>query len=133
MRHRLAGRKLGRNTHERRSLFRNLIRSLILTERIKTTVAKAKTIRPLVDKLMTQAKQGTLAGRRRVLAALVDRPVVDKLVKELAPRTGKRTSGFTRIQRLGRRLGDNSLMAIIEWVDKKVEAPAAAKAKAGKE
>ena len=121
MRHRLAGRKLGRNTHERRSLFRNLIRSLILNERIKTTVAKAKTIRPLVDKLMTQAKQGTLAGRRRALAALYDRQTVDKLFKELVPRTGKRISGFTRIQRLGRRLGDNSLMAVIEFVDKKVE------------
>ena len=121
MRHRLSGRKLGRNTHERRSLFRNLIRSLILNERIKTTVAKAKAIKPLVDKLMTQAKKGTIDGRRRVLAALYDRQAADKLFKELAPRAGKRVSGFTRIQRVGRRLGDNSLMAMIEWVDKKVE------------
>ncbi len=121
MRHRLSGRKLGRNTNERRSLFRNLIRSLILKERIKTTIAKAKTIRPLVDKLMTHAKKGTIDGRRRVLAALYDRQAADKLFKELAPRTGKRTSGFTRIQRLGRRLGDNSLMAMIEFVDKKIE------------
>jgi len=121
VRHQLAGRKLGRDTHERRSLFRNLIRSLILKERIRTTVAKAKTIKPLVDKLMTQAKKNTLATRRRVLAVLYDRQTTDKLFKELAPRTGKRTSGFTRIRRLGRRLGDNSLMAQIEWVDKKVE------------
>lgn len=121
MRHQLAGRKLGRNTHERRSLFRNLIRSLILHERVRTTVAKAKTIRPLVDKLMTQAKQGTLAGRRQVLASLPDRHSVDKLFKEIAPRVGKRTSGFTRIRRVGRRLGDNSLLAQIEFVDKKVE------------
>lgn len=129
MRHRLAGRKLGRNTHERRSLFRNLIRSLILNERIRTTVAKAKTIRPLVDKLMTQAKSGTLAARRQVLAVLVDRPVVDKLFKELAPRTAKRTSGFTRLRRVGRRLGDNSLMAQMEWVDQKIEKKAEKKSK----
>ncbi|MDP4030784.1 MAG: 50S ribosomal protein L17 [Patescibacteria group bacterium] len=121
MRHQLAGRKLGRNTHERRSLFKNLIRSLILNERIKTTVAKAKTIRPIVDKLMTQAKANTLAGRRRVLAVLVDRAAVDKLFKELAPRTAKRTSGFTRIRRLGQRRGDNSLLAQMEWVDQKAE------------
>ncbi|MBU2051617.1 50S ribosomal protein L17 [Patescibacteria group bacterium] len=121
MRHQLAGRKLGRNTHERRSLFKNLIRSLILNERIKTTVAKAKTIRPIVDKLMTQAKANTLAGRRRVLAVLVDRAAVDKLFKELAPRTAKRTSGFTRIRRLGQRRGDNSLLVQMEWVDQKAE------------
>lgn len=121
MRHQLAGRKLGRNTHERRSLFKNLIRSLIINERIKTTVAKAKTIRPIVDKLMTQAKANTLAGRRRVLAVLVDRAAVDKLFKELAPRTAKRTSGFTRIRRLGQRRGDNSLLAQMEWVDQKAE------------
>lgn len=121
MRHQLAGRKLGRDTHERRSLFRNLIRSLILKERIETTVAKAKAIKPLVDKLMTQAKKNTLAGRRRVLAALYDRQTTDKLFKELAPRTGKRTSGFTRIQRLRIRRGDNSQTAQIEFVDKKIE------------
>lgn len=129
MRHRLAGRKLGRNTHERRSLFRNLISSLILKERIKTSLAKAKTIKPLVDKLMTQAKKNTLAARRRVLAVLYDRQTVDKLFKELAPRTGKRFSGFTRIRRLGRRLGDNSLMAQMEWVDQKIEKKAEKKTK----
>ena len=126
MRHRLAGRKLGRDTNERRSLFRNLIRSLIFKERIKTSLAKAKTIKPLVDKLMTRAKKNTLASHRLALAFLPDRQAIDKLFKELAPRTGKRTSGFTRIQRLNRRLGDNSQIAQMEFVD-------TPKVKAGKE
>ena len=133
MRHRLAGRKLGRNTHERWSLFRNLIRSLVMHERIRTSLAKAKAIKPLVDKLMALAKANTLASRRRALSVLTHKAAVEKLFKELAPRTKSRTSGFTRIRRLGQRLGDNSLMAQIEWVDKKTEGPAAAKAKAGKE
>ena len=133
MRHRLAGRKLGRNTHERWSLFRNLIRSLVMHERIRTSLAKAKAIKPLVDKLMALAKANTLASRRRALSVLTHKAAVEKLFKELASRTKTRTSGFTRIRRLGQRLGDNSLMAQIEWVDKKTEGPAAAKAKAGKE
>ena len=119
MRHRLAGRKLGRNTHERWSLFRNLIRSLVMHERIRTSLAKAKAIKPLVDKLMALAKANTLASRRRALSVLTHKAAVEKLFKELAPRTKSRTSGFTRIRRLGQRLGDNSLMAQIEWVDKK--------------
>jgi len=118
VRHRLAGRKLGRNTHERWSLFRNLIRSLVMHERIRTSLAKAKAVKPLVDKLMTMAKANTLASRRRALSVLTHKPAVEKLFKELAPRTKTRTSGFTRIRRLGQRLGDNSLMAQIEWVDK---------------
>ncbi len=124
MRHQIAGRKLGRNTHERRSLFRNLIRSLILTERIRTTLAKAKAIRPLIDKLMTQVKANTLSSRRRVLAVLTDKAAVNKLFKELAPRAKNRVSGFTRIRRLDQRRGDNSLMAQMEWVDKKAEVKA---------
>jgi len=119
VRHRLAGRKLGRNTHERWSLFRNLIRSLVMHERIRTSLAKAKAIKPLVDKLMALAKANTLASRRRALSVLTHKAAVEKLFKELAPRTKSRTSGFTRIRRLGQRLGDNSLMAQIEWVDKK--------------
>jgi len=120
VRHRRAGRKLGRNTNERQSLFRNLINALILNGQIKTTVAKAKTIRPLVDKLLTLAKQGTLASRRHALATLTNKLAVTKLFKDWVPAVGKRVSGFTRIQRVGRRLGDNTLMAKIEFVDRPV-------------
>lgn len=120
MRHRRAGRKLSRNTNERKSLFRNLIRSLVMREKIETTVAKAKAIKPLVDKLMTKAKQGTLAARRLTLASLPDRAAVDKLFNDLAKRSAKRNSGFTRIRRLALRRGDNTMMAIIELVDKKL-------------
>lgn len=119
MRHRIAGRKLGRNTNQRRQLFRQLLSALIIKERVITTVAKAKAIKPLLDKLMVQAKTGTLAARRRLVAELADRAVADRLFKVLAPRTAKRTSGFTRIRRTGRRRGDNSLMAEISFVDVK--------------
>ena len=119
MRHRLSGRKLGRNTNQRKALFRNLIRSLILKEQIKTTVAKAKSIRGQVDRLLNLAKAGTVIARRRALAILPDKAAVTKLFKELGPRSGSRSSGFTRIRRLSRRLGDNSLMVQMEWVDKK--------------
>ena len=121
MRHQVAGRKLGRNTHERRSLFRNLIRSLILKERITTTLAKAKAIKGQLDKLMTLAKSGSLIGRRRAVAVLTDKAAVEKLFKEIAPRAKNRTSGFTRIRRLGQRQGDNSLMVQMEFVDQKAE------------
>lgn len=119
MRHRVFGRKLGRTSNERRALFRSLIRALILQEQLTTTVAKAKAIKPLVDKLFTLAKSGSLSGRRRVMAKLADRQAADKLCQELSARSAKRTSGFTRIRRVGQRLGDNSLMAQIELVDKK--------------
>lgn len=119
MRHRIAGRKLGRNTNQRRQLFRQLLSALIVKERVITTVAKAKAIKPLLDKLMVQAKTGTLAARRRLVAELADRAVADRIFKVLAPRTAKRTSGFTRIRRTGRRRGDNSLMAEISFVDVK--------------
>lgn len=117
MKHRVAGRKLGRNTNQRKSLFRNLIRSLILRERIKTTVAKAKAIRGEVDHLVNLAQAGDLTARRRALAILADKPAVTKLFREIAPRSAKRNSGFTKIVRVGRRRGDNTLMAMMEWVD----------------
>lgn len=119
MRHRLAGKKLGRNTNERKALFRNLIRSLLTAERMTTTLAKAKAIQPQVDKLFVLAKTGTLAARRRVVAKLTDRACVEKLFNDLAKRAKNRTSGFTSLKRVGRRLGDNSLRVMIELVDKK--------------
>jgi large subunit ribosomal protein L17 len=126
MRHRLKGRKLGRNTHQRQALFKDLIKNLIQHEQIKTTEAKAKTIKGLVDKLFTQAKQGSLSARRQTLAFITDKAIVHKLYDVLAPRTKNRNSGFTRLVRLGQRRGDNTMMATLELTDKSgSELPAA--------
>lgn len=118
MRHRIAGRKLGRNTNQRQALIKGLIRSLILNERLNTTEAKAKTIKGLVDKLITKAKAGSLSARRRVLAFLPDKKAVNKLFDDIAGRNKTRVSGFTSLVRLGRRRGDNAMMAKIELIDK---------------
>lgn len=124
MRHRKSGFKLSRNHHERQSLFKNLIRSLILNGHIHTSLAKAKAVKPLVDKLMTQVKAGTLTARREVLEFLTDKPMVQKLFADFGPRIKARTSGFTRIQRAYRRLGDNTQMVKLEFVDQEPKAKA---------
>ncbi len=121
MRHRKKGRKLGRNNKQRRALFKDLIKSLILNEHIKTTEAKAKTVKGLVDKLISKAKIGSLSARRQALAFLVDKTTVHKLFDVIAPRVKNRTSGFTRIVRLGKRRGDNTMMAKLEFVDQKID------------
>lgn len=118
MRHRKSGRKLGRNTNQRQALIKGLIKSLILNERLNTTEAKAKTIRGLVDKLITKAKAGSLSARRRVLAFLPDKKAVNKLFDDIAVRSKTRISGFTSLVRVGRRRGDNAMMAKIELIDK---------------
>ena len=118
MRHRKKGRKLNRNIKQRQALFKDLIKGLILNEQIKTTETKAKTIKGLVDKLITKAKKGSLSQRRQVLAFLTDKKAVHKLFDVIAPRTQKRTSGFTRMIRIGQRRGDNTMMAQLEFVDK---------------
>jgi large subunit ribosomal protein L17 len=123
MRHRQKGRKLGRNTHQRQALFKDLIKNLIQNEHIKTTEAKAKTIKGLVDKLFSQAKLGSLSARRQTLAFIADKTIVHKLFDVLAPRTKNRTSGFTRLVRLGQRRGDNTMMVKLELVDKKIDQP----------
>ena len=119
MRHRQAGSKLGRNTHQRQALFKQQANALILNESTKTTLAKAKLLVRLMDKLITRAKKGTLASRRRLLAFLNRRPVVHKLVDDIALRNKTRTSGFTKLTRLGVRRGDNAMIARVELVDKK--------------
>ena len=118
MKHRKKGRKLNRNIKQRQALFKDLIKGLILHEQIKTTETKAKTIKGLVDKLITKAKKGSLSHRRQVLSFLTDKKAVHKLFDVIAPRTKKRTSGFTRMVRLGQRRGDNTMMAQLEFVDK---------------
>lgn len=117
MRHRLAGKKLSLDRGQRKSLFKNLIRSLIIHGRIKTTEAKAKAIRGLVEKLITKGKKQTLQSRRLIAAFLQNKKVVNKIVDELGPLFKKRTGGFTRIIRLGKRRGDKAMMVNLELVE----------------
>lgn len=116
MKHRVKGKKLGRNITHRKALFKNLIIALITHGEIKTTEAKAKSIKRLVDKLITRAKKGTVHSRRLLGSFLHDKKAVNKLVDEIAPGFKDRTSGFTRIVKLGRRRGDDSMVANIELV-----------------
>lgn len=117
MRHRRAGRKLNRNINQRKALFKNLISALILRGKIRTTEAKAKAIRRLVDKLIARAKQGTVAARRLIAAFLPDKRVVNKLVDEVALNLKQRPSGFTALTRLERRRGDNAVIVEVELLD----------------
>ena len=118
MRHRQAGSKLGRNTHQRQALFKQQASALILNESIKTTLVKAKLLIRLMDKLITRAKKGTLASRRQLLAFLNYQPAVHKLVDDIAARNKTRFSGFTKLIRLGVRRGDNAMIARVDLVDK---------------
>jgi len=113
MRHLKAGWKLGRNTSHRRSLLRNLVTSLVLEERIETTVAKAKAMRPHVERMITLGKRGDLAARRQAGGYLMTRAAVDKLF-ELSPRFGDREGGYTRIIRAGWQKGDGAEKVFIE-------------------
>ena len=114
MRHKVAGWKLGRNTAHRRSLLRNLVTSLILEERIETTVPKAKAMRPQVEKMITLGKRGDLAARRQALAYLMTSAAVDKLFDTIGPRFGDRNGGYLRIVRTGFQKGDGAEKAFIE-------------------
>ena len=117
MAHRIAGRKLGRKIGPRRALYRNLVVSILRYEQVKTTEARAKEIRGHVDRIITLAKDGSLPARRRIVAELPDEPlVIDKLFKEIAPKYGDRTSGYTRIVRIGQRAGDAAPIVQIELV-----------------
>jgi large subunit ribosomal protein L17 len=118
MRHQRKTVKLGRTQGHRDALLANLAVSLIEHGRIKTTVAKAKAVRPIVEKLVTKAKKGTLHARRMALADLRhNQPAVRKLFTEIGPLNAERKGGYTRIVKLGARRSDASEMALIEWVD----------------
>ena len=114
MRHKVAGWKLGRNTSHRRSLLRNLVTSLIVEERIETTVPKAKAMRPLVEKMITLGKRGDLSARRQAGAYLMTKEAVTRLFDTVAPRFGDREGGYLRIIRAGWRKGDGADTALIE-------------------
>lgn len=116
MRHKLTGRKLGRPTAHRRALLRNLVTDLLRHEKIITTEAKAKEARRLAEKIITLGKEGSLPSRRQALAFITDKKVVDKVFSELAPKYADHSGGYTRLTKLGSRLGDNAAMAQLELV-----------------
>jgi len=134
MRHRVGGRKLRRDPEHRKALLRNLATAIFKRGRIITTVAKAKAVKPLVEKLITSARDGALAARRHALAVLYEKDVVKKLFDEIAPKYAGRPGGYTRIlrhvRRLGKnRLGDNAETCIFELVGQEAEREAADKKK----
>lgn len=116
MRHRNAGRKLGRNASHRKALFRNMVTSLFEHERIQTTDAKAKEVRRVAEKLITLGKRGDLHARRQVLSYVRSKAVVAKLFDDLAPRYAQRPGGYTRIVKLGFRRGDAAPVSVLELV-----------------
>ena len=116
MRHRKAGYKLGRNTSHRRAMLRNLVTSIILEDRVETTVTKAKAARPHVEKMITLGKRGDLAARRQAFAYLMTREAVSRLFDTVAPRYGDRAGGYLRIVRSGFQKGDGAEKAFIEML-----------------
>ena len=118
MRHQVKGRKLGRSPAHRKALFRNQLSSLVKAERIRTTLHKAKELRPLAEKVVTQGKRDTLHARRQVNRLISNRELVKKLFDEIAPRFHERPGGYTRIVKLGPRKGDGAEMAYLEFVDR---------------
>lgn len=121
MRHRKGGFKLGRNTSHRRALLRNLVTSIILNDRVHTTITKAKASRPLVEKMVTLGKNGSVHCRRQALAYLMTPESVDRLFATVAPRYAERNGGYTRITRTGPRKGDAGEMAYIELLGAETE------------
>jgi large subunit ribosomal protein L17 len=127
MRHQKKTVKLGRTAEHRKALLANQVCSLIEHQRIKTTLAKAKAVRPLAEKMVTLGKKGSLHARRTALAVLRQKDAVKKLFDDIAPRSADRNGGYTRIIRLGIRKSDAAAVAFIEWVDapRAVEEPVA--------
>lgn len=132
MRHAYRGSRLGRSTAHRQALFKNQIQSLMLAERIITTLPKAKEIRPLAERVITRGKQGTIHARRWALRWLGSRDLVKKVFDDIAPRFAERPGGYLRIVKLGPRPGDGAEMALIEMVEKGADAPAPAPEKPAK-
>src|SRR5213592_3968062 len=117
MRHRKKTLKLGRKAEHRKALLVNQVCSLIEHQRIATTLAKAKAVRPLAEKMVTLGKNGSLHARRTALAVLRQKNAVKKLFDDIAPRSADRKGGYTRIVKLGARKSDSAPVAFIEWVD----------------
>jgi len=116
MRHRVAGSKLGKQPAHRRAVLRNLVTNVIERERITTTIARARAARPLVEKMITLGKRDTLHARRQAAAFLQTKDATKKLFGEIAPRFSDRTGGYTRIVRIGWRIGDGAELAMLELI-----------------
>ena len=119
MRKNVFGRQFSRDTNQRKALFKSLISSLILDESIKTTLEKAKAIKGDVDKIVNKAKKGDNRLKVQLLQKHLGTPAMNKLIKDIAPRFKDRSSGYTRLIKLGRRFSDNAAMVLMEWVVKK--------------
>ena len=122
MRHNMSGRSFSRQSGHRKAMFKNLAQALIKHEQINTTLPKAKDLRPVVEKLITLGKKGSLHARRLVFAQLRDEAATKKLFDVLAPRYASRKGGYTRILKAGFRYGDVAAMAVIEFIDRDVDA-----------
>jgi len=116
MKHKIAGRRLGRPSGHRKAMYRNLVTDLLGYEKITTTEAKAKEVRSLAEKMITLGKKGGLHSRRLALSFIIDKKVADKVFTELAPRYAEQPGGYTRIIKLGPRLGDGAAMVQLELV-----------------
>ncbi len=133
MRHRIAGRKLGRTTSHRLAMLRNLVTSLLEHERVKTTDAKAKEVRPMAEKLISLAKRGDLHARRQALSVVRKPDLVKKLFETLSPRYQSRTGGYLRIVKVGYRPGDGAPVSLVELIGEGKEGAKKAKAKKKRE
>jgi len=122
MRHGFRGRRFSRTSSHRKAMFANLAQALINHEQIVTTLPKAKDLRPVVEKLVTLGKKGDLNARRQAISELRDEALVRKLFDVLAPRYAARNGGYTRVLKAGFRYGDSAPMAVIEFVDRDVDA-----------
>ena len=132
MRNQIRGRKLGRSPAHRRALFRNQLASLVKEERIRTTLHKAKELRPIAEKVVTQGKRDTVHARRMVNRWIPQRDLVKKVFDEIAPRFSSRPGGYLRMVPLGPRQGDGAEMAILEFVDQSEAEEPATSTKASK-
>jgi large subunit ribosomal protein L17 len=132
MRHRSAGKKLSRTREHRKAMFRNMVTALLEKGKIETTVAKAKVVRPIAEKLITLAKRNNLHAKKRAFSFITKPEVVKKLFEQIAPSFKDRPGGYTRIIRTHTRIGDASEMALLELVGSETPAPSPEKAKTDK-
>ena len=122
MKHRIKGKKLNRSSSHRKALFKNMAQAIIKHEQIITTLPKAKTMKPIIDKLITLGKKGSLHARRQAFSQLRDNNVVSKLFGDLATRYAERQGGYSRVLKAGYRYGDAAAMAVLELVDRNEDA-----------
>ena len=122
MKHRIKGKKLNRSSSHRKALFKNMAQAIIKHEQIITTLPKAKTMKPLIDKLITLGKKGSLHARRQAFSQLRDNKMVSKLFGDLATRYANRQGGYSRVLKAGYRYGDAAAMAVLELVDRNEDA-----------